>query len=56
MRITSKVTTKTGDAGETGLGSGKRVQKNHPRIMVLGELDHLNSIIGWTISACKNQN
>ena len=54
MRIT-KVTTKTGDAGETGLGSGNRVQKNHPRIMVLGELDHLNSIIGWAISACGNK-
>ena len=54
MRIT-KVTTKTGDAGQTGLGTGQRVQKNHPRIMVLGELDHLNSIIGWAISACKNK-
>ena len=54
MRIT-KVTTKTGDAGETGLGTGQRVQKDHPRIMVLGELDHLNSIIGWAISACKNK-
>ena len=54
MRIT-KVTTKTGDAGQTGLGTGQRVQKDHPRIMVLGELDHLNSIIGWTISACKNK-
>ena len=54
MRIT-KVTTKTGDAGKTGLGTGKRVQKNHPRIMVLGELDHLNSIIGWAISACGNK-
>ena len=54
MRIT-KVTTKTGDAGETGLGTGQRVQKNHPRIMVLGELDHLNSIIGWVISACEDK-
>ena len=54
MRIT-KVTTKTGDAGETALGSGKRVQKDHLRIMVLGELDHLNSIIGWAISACGNK-
>ena len=45
MRIT-KVTTKTGDSGKTGLGTGQRVEKNHPRIMVLGELDHLNSIIG----------
>ena len=54
MRIT-KVTTKTGDAGKTGLGTGQRVQKDHPRIMVLGELDHLNSIIGWVISACGNK-
>ena len=54
MRIT-KVTTKTGDGGETGLGTGQRVQKDHPRIMVLGELDYLNSIIGWVISACKNK-
>ena len=54
MRIT-KVTTKTGDAGQTGLGTGQRVQKDHLRIIVLGELDHLNSIIGWTISACKNK-
>ena len=54
MRIT-KVTTKTGDAGETGLGTGQRVQKDHPTIMVLGELDHLNSIIGWAINACENK-
>jgi len=54
MRIT-KVTTKTGDSGKTGLGTGQRVEKNHPRIMVLGELDHLNSIIGWVISACENK-
>ena len=54
MRIT-KVTTKTGDAGKTGLGTGQRVQKDHPRIIVLGELDHLNSIIGWAISACGNK-
>ena len=54
MRIT-KVTTKTGDAGKTGLGTGRRVQKDHPRIMVLGELDHLNSVIGWVISACGNK-
>ena len=54
MRIT-KVTTKTGDGGETGLGTGQRVQKDHPRIMVLGELDHLNSIIGWVISVCGNK-
>jgi cob(I)alamin adenosyltransferase len=53
MRIT-KVTTKTGDKGDTSLGTGQRVRKDHPRVNVLGELDHLNSIIGWTISSCDN--
>ncbi|SVE63784.1 uncharacterized protein METZ01_LOCUS516638, partial [marine metagenome] len=31
MRI-SKVTTKTGDKGETGLGDGKRISKDHPNM------------------------
>ena len=46
MRIT-KVTTKTGDAGETGLGNGERVSKNSPRVHAMGSIDNLNSIIGW---------
>ena len=48
MRIT-KVTTKTGDDGKTNLGDGQRITKNHPIINALGDLDHLNSIIGWAI-------
>ena len=47
MRIT-KVTTKTGDMGETGLANGERVSKNNPRIHAIGSLDKLNSFIGWT--------
>ena len=47
MRIT-KVTTKTGDSGETGLGNGERVSKNSPRVHAMGAVDKLNSIIGWT--------
>ena len=47
MRIT-KVTTKTGDSGETGLGNGERVSKNDIRVDVMGCIDKLNSIIGWT--------
>jgi cob(I)alamin adenosyltransferase len=46
MRI-SKVTTKTGDSGETSLGDGCRTSKAHVRIHTLGSVDHLNSIIGW---------
>ena len=47
MRIT-KVTTKTGDMGETGLANGERVSKNNPRIHAIGSLDKFNSFIGWT--------
>jgi len=42
----SKITTRTGDSGETGLGDGSRVRKDSPRITVLGEIDELNCAIG----------
>ncbi len=42
----SKITTRTGDAGDTGLGDGSRVSKASPRIAALGEVDELNSAIG----------
>jgi len=42
----SKITTRTGDRGETGLGDGSRVSKDSPRVRALGELDELNSAIG----------
>ena len=42
----SKITTRTGDAGETGLGDGSRVAKDSARIAALGEVDELNSAIG----------
>jgi cob(I)alamin adenosyltransferase len=49
MRIT-KVTTKTGDSGQTGLGNGERISKSSLRISAMGSIDKLNSIIGWTIN------
>jgi len=42
----SKIYTRTGDGGETGLGDGKRTRKDSPRIVALGEIDELNSAIG----------
>jgi cob(I)alamin adenosyltransferase len=42
----SKIYTRTGDAGTTGLGDGKRVSKNSLRIHALGEVDETNSVIG----------
>ena len=55
MRI-SKVTTKTGDKGETGLGDGKRISKDHPNMDFLGDIDELNSFLGLAINACKEKN
>ena len=55
MRI-SKVTTKTGDKGETGLGDGKRISKDHPNMDFLGDIDELNSFLGLAIDACKEKN
>src|SRR5262245_57092287 len=46
----SKITTRTGDAGETGLGDGKRVAKDHPRVAALGEVDELNSALGLVLA------
>ena len=42
----SKIVTRTGDAGTTGLGDGSRVAKDSPRIAAIGNVDELNSAIG----------
>ena len=48
-RIT-KVYTKTGDKGETGLSGGKRVRKDSPEIQAIGDIDELNSVIGMVLA------
>lgn len=45
MRLT-KITTRTGDTGSTGLADGARLGKDHARIAVLGSVDELNSQLG----------
>lgn len=42
----SKITTRTGDGGDTGLGDGSRVRKDSRRVAALGEIDELNSALG----------
>lgn len=42
-----KIYTKTGDAGETGLFGGARVSKASLRVEAYGEVDELNSTVGW---------
>lgn len=46
----SKITTRTGDAGETGLGDGARVPKDSARIQALGDVDELNSALGLVLA------
>ena len=45
VKIT-KVYTRTGDGGETGLVGGRRLAKIHPRIESYGTVDELNALIG----------
>jgi cob(I)alamin adenosyltransferase len=47
VRLTS-IYTGGGDKGQTSLGDGTRVSKLDPRIAALGEVDELNSVVGWT--------
>ncbi|MEH6651850.1 MAG: cob(I)yrinic acid a,c-diamide adenosyltransferase [Motiliproteus sp.] len=42
----SKIYTRTGDEGTTGLGDGSRIAKDHSRIEAIGDIDELNSTIG----------
>jgi len=42
----SKIYTRTGDAGTTGLGDGSRVDKDAPRVQAMGDVDELNCSIG----------
>lgn len=51
----SKIYTKTGDTGKTGLADGRRVSKDHPRIEAIGELDHLNSQLGLLLADLAEQ-
>ncbi|MCM2319936.1 MAG: cob(I)yrinic acid a,c-diamide adenosyltransferase [Pseudomonas sp.] len=51
----SKIYTRTGDAGETGLADGRRVTKDHPRIEAMGEVDTLNSQLGLLLTELAEQ-
>lgn len=46
MVFLSRIYTKSGDAGETGLGDGGRVSKCSHRVAAYGEVDELNAVLG----------
>src|SRR6476469_5203520 len=47
VRLT-RIYTRGGDAGQTSLGDGSRVSKTDPRVEAVGEVDELNSLLGWS--------
>lgn len=46
----SRITTRTGDDGSTGLADGSRIRKSALRVQVLGDIDEANSVIGLMLS------
>lgn len=50
MVYLSRIYTKSGDRGETGLGDGTRVPKDHDRVAGYGEVDELNAVLGLALT------
>lgn len=46
----SKIYTKTGDDGTTGLADGSRIDKDNDRVNAFGDIDELNSLLGLLIA------
>ena len=46
----SRIYTKTGDRGDTALGDGTRVPKDHPRVAAHGSVDELNAVLGLLLA------
>ena len=46
MVVLNRIYTRTGDGGDTALGSGERVSKAHLRIQAYGTVDETNAVVG----------
>ncbi|HEB59836.1 MAG TPA: cob(I)yrinic acid a,c-diamide adenosyltransferase [Gammaproteobacteria bacterium] len=46
----SKIYTRTGDRGDTGLGDGTRISKDHVQVEAYGTIDELNSFLGLLLT------
>ena len=51
----SKIYTRTGDQGTTGMADGSRIEKDSLRVAAIGDVDELNSLLGVVISYCEHQ-
>lgn len=49
----SKIYTRTGDGGTTGLGDGSRVPKDALRVQAMGDIDETNALMGVVIARLK---
>jgi cob(I)alamin adenosyltransferase len=55
MVYLSRIYTRTGDAGETSLGNGQRVEKDHPRVIAYGSVDETNAVLGLLLASDPSQ-
>ncbi len=54
VRLT-RIYTRGGDAGQTSLGDGSRVPKTDARVAAGGEVDELNSLLGWALIEAEGE-
>ncbi|HSQ55154.1 MAG TPA: cob(I)yrinic acid a,c-diamide adenosyltransferase [Gemmata sp.] len=54
MVFLSRIYTKSGDSGETGLGDGSRVPKDAPRVEAFAQVDELNAVLGLLLASCPD--
>lgn len=54
MNRLTKITTRNGDQGKTGLADGSRVEKDSLRIQALGDIDELNAALGLVKTYCAD--
>src|SRR2546430_2619050 len=55
VRLT-RIYTRGGDKGETSLGDGSRVSRLDARVVAMGDVDELNSLVGWAGGLDRVQN
>lgn len=54
MVYLSRIYTRGGDQGDTGLGDGQRVSKDHPRVAAYGSVDELNAALGLVLASAPD--